>query len=143
MKITARLYLPTVEQIMKKCGVDEGGKVQKYIDQFVLEQSEPYIPHKSGNLVTSGTNATKIGSGQVIWNAPYAHYMYEGLLMISPTTGSSWANKGEQKIYKEPSTILNYHSGDSNRKEKWFDRMMINKKEELIAGCQKIVNGGN
>lgn len=140
MKITARLCLPSIAKIIKNCGLNEGGKVQKYIDQFVLEQSEPYMPHKTGNLVTSGTNATKIGSGQVIWNSPYAHYMYEGLLMISPSTGSSWAKKDEQKVYKEPPTKLNYHSG-GNRKEKWFDRMMIDKKEELIKGCQKIVNG--
>lgn len=140
MKITARLCLPSIAKIIKNCGLNEGGKVQKYIDQFVLEQSEPYIPHKTVNLVTSGTNATKIGSGQVIWNSPYAHYMYEGLLMVSPSTGSSWAKKDEQKVYKEPSTKLNYHS-DGNRKEKWFDRMMVDKKEELIKGCQKIVNG--
>ncbi len=141
MKITARLYLPSAAKMIKNCGLDKGGKVQKYIDQFVLEQSEPYIPHKTGNLVTSGTNATKIGSGQVIWDSPYAHYMYEGLLMVSPSTGSSWAKKDEQKVYKEPPTKLNYHSGDDNRKEKWFDRMMIDRKEELIKGCQKIVDG--
>ncbi|MGN1298248.1 MAG: minor capsid protein [Clostridia bacterium] len=142
MKITARLFLPSVEKMMKNCGLNEGGEVQKYIDNFVLEQSEPYMPHKSGVLIASGSLSTKIGSGQVIWNIPYAHYMYEGKLMISPSTGSSWAKKYEEKIYAEPQKTLDYHSGDNNRREHWFDRMIIDKKEELIKGCQKIVDGG-
>lgn len=142
MKITARLFLPSVEKMMKNCGLNEEGEVQKYIDNFVLEQSEPYMPHKSGVLIASGASSTKIGSGQVIWNTPYAHYMYEGKLMISPSTGSSWAKKHEEKIYAEPPKTLNYHSGDNNRREHWFDRMIIDKKEELIKGCQKIVDGG-
>lgn len=140
MRIVARLYLPSVEEMIKNCGLNENGKVQQYIDNFVLRESEPYIPFKTGILRDSGSIAS--GGGQVIWNTPYAHYMYEGKLMVSPTTGSSWAKKGEQKVYAEPAKTLNYQS-DDNRKDRWFDRMIVNKKEELIKGCQNIVNGGN
>ena len=142
MKIVARLYLPTIEEMIKDCGLDEGGKVQQHIDNFVLEQSEAYIPHRTGKLIASGPISTKIGDGQVIWNTPYAHYVHEGRLMVSPTTGSSWAKKDEQKVYAEPPKTLDYHSGDSNRKDHWFDRMIIDKKEELIKECQVIVDGG-
>lgn len=142
MRIVAHLYLPSVQKMMENCGLNEGGRVQKYIDNFVLEQSEPYMPHKTGMLIASGTSSTKIGSGKVIWNTPYAHYMNEGRLMVSPTTGSSWAKKYEEKIYSEPPKTLIYHSGDKNRKDHWFDRMIIDKKEELINNCQQIVNGG-
>lgn len=142
MRIVARLYLPTVEEMIKDCGLDDGGIVQQHIDNFVLEQSEPYIPHKTGALIASGSFSTEIGSGQVIWNTPYAHYVYEGKLMVSPTTGSPFAKKYEEKVYAEPTKTLEYHSGDSNRKDHWFDRMIIDKKEELIKECQAIVNGG-
>lgn len=142
MRISARLYLPSVEQMIKDCGLNKGGKVQKYIDQFILEQSEPYIPHDVGELVASGSRSTQIGSGLIIWDTPYAHYMHEGRLMISPTTGSSWAKKDEQKIYAEPSKTLVYHSGDSNRKDHWTDRFLIDKKDELIKNCEKLANGG-
>lgn len=143
MRIKARLYLPSVEEMIKNCGLSEKGRVQQYIDNFVLEQSEPYMPKKEGILIESGPKSTDIGSGQIIWNVPYAHYMYEGKLMVSPTTGSSWAKKNEQKVYDEPPKTLDYHSGDSNRKDHWFDRMIADKKEELIEGCQKIVDGGS
>lgn len=140
MKVVARLYLPTVEEMMKDCGLDEGGEVQQHIDNFVLEQSEPYMPHKTGTLISEGIIAS--GGGQVIWNTPYAHYMYEGRLMVSPTTGSPFAKKYEQKVYAEPPKTLDYHSGDSNRRDHWFDRMIVDKKEELIKECQVIVDGG-
>lgn len=142
MRITARLYLPTVEEMIKNCGLNKGGRIQQHIDQFVLEKSEPYIPKgDSGGLILSGSNATRIGSGQVIWDAPHAHYQHEGLLMVSPTTGSSWAKKHEQKIYAEPQKTLDYHSGDENRKDHWVDRMLVDEKEKLIEECQKIANG--
>lgn len=140
MKITAHLYLPSVEKMMENCGLNKGGKVQQYIDNFVKEKSEPYIPHKTGALVASSSISSN--GGQVIWNTPYAHYMYEGKLMISPSTGSSWAKKYEQKLYAEPSKTLHYQSGNENRRERWFDRMIIDKKDELIKNCQNIVNGG-
>lgn len=140
MRVVASLYLPSIEQMIKDCGLDEGGEVQKTIDQFVLERSEPYIPMDDARqLILSGSRATKIGSGEVIWDTPYAHYQYEGLLMVSPSTGSAWAKYGEQKEYATPLKTLNYHGGD-NRKDHWFDRMMIDKKEELIEECQKVIN---
>lgn len=139
MRVVASLYLPSVEQMLEDCGLNEGGEVQKTIDQFVLSQSEPYIPHRNGQLIVSGSKATKIGSGEVIWNTPYAHYMYEGRLMVSPTTGSSWARKDEQKIYANPPQTLKYHGGEL-RGDHWFDRMMIDKKDELIEECQKVIN---
>lgn len=142
MRITARLYMPSVEQMIKDYGLNKGGKVQKFIDQFILEQSEPYVPHDSGNLVASASRSTEVGSGQIIWDTPYAHYLHEGRLMVSPTTKSSWARKGEQKVYAEPPKTLMFHSGDSNRKEHWIDRFLIDKKEELIKECEKLINGG-
>ena len=45
MKIKASLELP--KDLVKSVGLDEGGKVQKYIDSFVLYHSEPYVPGSS------------------------------------------------------------------------------------------------
>jgi len=138
LKVVARLYLPTVEEMMKNCGLDGGGEVQQHIDNFVLEQSEPYMPHKTGTLISEGIIAS--GGGQVIWNTPYAHYIHEGRLMISPTTGSPFAKKNEEKVYASPTRAL--FDSSEVRRDHWFDRMIIDKKEELIKECQAIVDGG-
>ena len=70
---------------MESVGLDSGGEVQKYIDSFVLYHCEPYLPGRR-HLHESGVNATKLGSGMVIWNSPDANYLYEGKLMVDPIT---------------------------------------------------------
>ena len=42
--------------------------------------------------------ATVIGSGEINIPGPYAHYLHEGILFVSPTTGSAWAEKNEIKV---------------------------------------------
>ena len=51
---------------------------QKALDTQVLKDSTPYVPMRDGNLMRSGINGTKPGSGKVIWNAVYARQMYYG-----------------------------------------------------------------
>ena len=51
---------------------------QKYLDSEVLRCSAPYVPMRTGALMRSGTNGTKIGSGMIIYNAPYVKAMYYG-----------------------------------------------------------------
>lgn len=45
---------------------------QKWLDNEVLKDCEPYVPFRTGNLARSGQLGTKLGSGKVIYNAPYA-----------------------------------------------------------------------
>lgn len=149
MRVVASLYLPSIEQMIKDCGLDDGGEIQQYIDQFVLEQSEPYIPMDDARqLILSGSRATQIGSGEVAWDTPYASYIYEGKLMVDPITLKGafyskdygfWSRPNIPKIMDPSGRNLEYHGG-ANRKDHWFDRMMIDKKDELIQECQQIIN---
>lgn len=51
---------------------------QKFLDAEVLRDSAPYTPMRTGNLMRSGNTGTVIGSGKVIYNAPYAKRCYYG-----------------------------------------------------------------
>ena len=51
---------------------------QKFLDSEVLRDSAPFTPMRTGNLMTSGSRGTVIGSGKVIYNAPYAKKCYYG-----------------------------------------------------------------
>lgn len=144
MKIKAKLELP--DDLVKEVGLDEGGKVQKYIDNFVLSKSEPYLPGKS--IHDGGVIATKIGSGKVEWNTPYSNYLYEGKLMVdsitlkgafySPSYGY-WSRPNTPKIMDPNGRKLNFHGG-GERGDHWFDRMMNDKMEDLLKGITKIVS---
>ena len=49
---------------------------QKYVDQAVLDDTEQFVPLKTGALIFSGKLMTIIGSGSVIWKTPYARIRY-------------------------------------------------------------------
>lgn len=125
---------------MKQCGVDEGGKMQRYIDKFVLYESEPYLPGK--HIHAGGVVNTKIGSGMVVWDTSDAQFLNEGKWMVDPETLSPFARKGTQKILDPQGRDLTYHGGGL-RGSDWFNRMIKDKEDELVKGCQNIVSGGN
>lgn len=147
MKIKASLELP--KDLVKSVGLDEGGKVQKYIDSFVLYHSEPYVPGK--HIHDSGVVATKIGSGKVIWDTPDANYLYEGNLMVDPITLKGaffapdygfWSRPNTQKIMDPTGRDLVYHGGGL-RGSHWFDRMIENEMDDLLDGIVKLIGGNN
>lgn len=52
--------------------------MQQAIDKAVIDYSLPYVPWETGTLAKSVYGATRIGSGEVVYPGPYAHYQYYG-----------------------------------------------------------------
>lgn len=148
MKIKANLILPNVNNLLFQIGLNERGKVQQYIDNFVFTHSEPYLP--GPHLYRDSLASNKFGQGQVIWNTPDANYLYEGKLMVDPITLKGafyspnygyWSRPDTQKIMDPKGRNLTYHGGGLRGKE-WFDRMIKAEMDNLVAGVQNFVNGG-
>ena len=57
-------------EIMRRRGIDSGGRVQRYVDNAVLDFCADYIPFDTGELNRSGERNTRIGSGEVIYDTP-------------------------------------------------------------------------
>lgn len=51
-------------------------KGQSLLDSEVLKSSNMYVPVDSHELERSGVSFTQFGSGQIIWNTPYAAKLY-------------------------------------------------------------------
>ena len=75
-------------------GLEKGGRVQRFIDQKVIDGCTPYVPASPDRtLEFSAQVSTEIGSGMVVWNTPYAHYQYMGIVygpnipILDPETG--------------------------------------------------------
>ncbi len=92
-------------------------RAQKFLDNEVLKDSDPYVPKVEGALVGSGIRGTAIGSGKVIYNEPYAKKMYYGLTF---------------NFNKEQHPLAS---------AQWFEKAKAVKKEEWIDGAEKIVKG--
>ena len=92
-------------------------KAQKWLDNEVLKDCQPYVPMRTGNLMNSGISGTNLGSGEVVYNAPYASRMYYG------------KNLNFSKL-KHPQACA-----------QWFEKAKSVHKEDWKQGVQKIVKG--
>ena len=88
---------------------------QKFLDSEVLRDSAPYVPMRIGNLMKSGATGTVIGSGKVVYNAPYAKRMYYGV--------SFHFSKD-----KHPQACA-----------QWFEKAKAAKKDAWLKGVNKIM----
>lgn len=99
--------------ILRTRGVEQGGKVQKFIDNEVIKRMDPYTPFDVGTL-KSAPLSSKIGSGRIVQQTPYAKRWYY--------------------------TQANF-SGAPMRGMKWFDRMKESHKRDILQGAAKIAGG--
>ena len=110
-----KFEMKPTEQLINERGLEKGGPVQKFIDAEVLRLCEPYVPMDTKALIDSGTNNTVIGSGEVIYNTPYA-----------------------KRVYYVPAKF----NGAPKRGNYWFERM---KKEggldKILKGAAKLAGG--
>ena len=55
---------------------------QVWLDSEILRSTEPFVPMDQGDLIGSGVRGTVPGSGLIVYNSPYAHYHYVGLVRV-------------------------------------------------------------
>jgi hypothetical protein len=132
--------MKSIQQLCKERGIQVSGRVQKFIDQEVIRLMDPYTPNLNGVLIKSATQGTKIGSGEINQNTPYARYQYYGKLMVSSLNGSAWASKGESKVLTDKDLRYN-KSKNAQAGPFWFERMKSDKKEQILRGAKKLAGG--
>lgn len=92
------------------------------VDAEFLKNVEPYVPldeagiyEAPGTLINSGILNTVIGSGEIVWNTPYARNLYyhdEYDFQGAPLRGAYWAdrylqNGGLKEIEKTAGKAMN------------------------------------
>jgi len=89
---------------------------QAALDEQVLKDSNYFCPQAEGTLQSSGVLATKIGTGEVIWDTPYAHRLY-----VHP----------EYNFSKDK---------NPNARGKWFEEAKARHRDEWIVKAQGAIN---
>ncbi len=130
------------QTLYKDLGIEDKGRVQKFLDKRVAENLQKYVSFRSGTQSKSIPIASDYGSGQVIINVPYARFQAGGKVMIGVYSHSPWARRGEKKIVTNKA--LTYHNG-SLRGARPFERMKADKVESIlnqtIEYARRISNG--
>lgn len=76
-------------------------RAQYLLDNAVMTSMIPFMPMLTGTFVnvTRAMSAAIAGSGKVYAAAPpYGRFLYKGKVMVSPSTGSTYAKYGEKKV---------------------------------------------
>lgn len=100
-------------EIIKKRGLEEGGRVQQYVDSEVMRYMQPYMPKLSGTMIESMVIATDIGSGEVVVNTSYA---------------------------KKVSKKARYNKEEPLRGARFFERMKADHNDDILNGAA-IISG--
>ena len=113
--IVFRTFVCNPKTVMASRGLNDGGRVQKFIDNECLQLCDSKTPKDTNALIQSGITNTIIGSGQVKWHTPYARRMY-----YHPEYNFSQAP--ERGAY-------------------WFERMKQQYKDQILKGAKGIAGG--
>lgn len=128
------------KQTFGKEQTDRFTTVQKFVDSECIRLMVPYTPMGNGILMKNAVLGTKIGSGHIYYNSPYARYQYYGKLMVSSVTGSSYAKSGEGKVLTDKD--LQYNTFRHKKAQKlWFEAMKADKGEAILRKAARIAGG--
>lgn len=119
---------------VKALGLEEKGRLQQICANEILRLSDPYVPLDEGTLRYSG----HIEDGtDTVWNTPYAHYMWEGIVYEDPVihcagfqTENGWRSR--KNVQKVPTTRSLEYGNGTLRGAHWTERMLQN------GGLEKI-----
>lgn len=145
IQYTAELRDFVPEKCMKKLGVQPGGYVQKAVDAAVIRYCSEYVPFSEGALAGSANTATQIGSGEVSYDTPYAHYLYYGEIygpnipIVENGEITGW--RSPPKKYKTGRKIqyqITEHSPLAG--SHWFDRAMADHIDDVLEEAQDAAN---
>lgn len=128
-------------------------RAQYQLDGAVMNSMVPFMPMESGAFVnvTRAASAAVQGSGEVYAAyGPQGRFLYEGKTMVSPSTGSTWAKRGERKV------LVSEYSGKTNAKENlsysrqahpkaqphWFDAAKEKDGKKWVKNVKRTAGGG-
>lgn len=127
-------------------------KAQFLLDSEVMTDMVPYMPMVTSTFIntTKAMSAAIAGTGYVYAAAPpYGRFLYEGKTMVSPTTGSTFAELGEKKV------LVSQYAGVTNAREdltynrqfhpkaqaKWFEAAKAVHGKKWVRNAKKIAGG--
>lgn len=135
--------LQPVGVIKARLGITPDGRVQRKFQSLCQQYMDKYVPYDEGNL---RKNVDLSNPTQIVYESPYAHYQYEGVLYVmdngkgayySPDYGF-WSKKGVAKT--RTGTPLNYHTAGTG--DHWDERMKSAEMDSLVQDLQKFVDRG-
>lgn len=131
---SVKVKINKTSQILKDHGLNEDGRVVKFLRDDADRLMNSFIPMDNGML---RRNKAYPNNHSIKYNSPYSKYQYYGKLMLTKS-GSSWAKKGEKKF--ETGKKLKYHTSGTGAK--WDKLMLQRRKNDLVKDVENYIKTG-
>jgi len=115
-------------------------KAQYWLDSQIMTDMVPLMPMDTGTFIAStiAQSAAMAGSGEVIAGiGPMGRFLYEGLVMVDPDTGSPWARAGVKKVVTDQPLVFSRAGAVAY----WFDETKTMHLTDWVNGVAKFYGG--
>ena len=111
---------------------------QWWLGEQVLADCKPNMPFRAGNMTQN--SKTEDNGRKVVFPGPYAHFLYVGLVMVDPDTGSPWAQEGAHKVYTD--RRLQYTTQfNPKATHHWFEEAKAQHGSYWVGRVKQIIGG--
>lgn len=121
-----KIKINSVDQILKRHGLQQDGAVNLFLRNEVERYSDPYIPFRKSALKN---NKSHPNNHSIKYNSPYSRYQYHGKVMVG----------------KAPKKVTNKnlkYSGAPKRGAKWDKRMWNDRGKEICKNIKNFIKKG-
>lgn len=138
-------YVGGVEISIDTSRIDRNLKeAQKLLNEAVVGDTDKYVPFSQGALRSSVSYPQGIYGGEITYNTPYAHYLYEGTVYgpnipIKDREGNITGWYSPQKKSPTPRK-LQYHTAGTG--SHWFETSKQHNKQKWIKIVKDAVGKG-
>lgn len=112
-------------------------KAEHIVAVQVKKDTSPYAPWLNGML----DRKTDVIGNAVIYDTPYARFLYYGKVMVDPETGSTYAPKGGTKVLTDKNLVFTT-SGHAQAQSHWFEASKAENLDKWVRVADKAVKNG-
>ena len=119
---------------------ENGNRAQYWLDSQIMTDMMPLMPMDTGSFInaTLAQSQALAGSGIVIAGiGPMGRFLYGGLVMVDPETGSPFARAGVKKVL----TDRPLQFARASAVDHWFDVAKQSHLSDWVKGVAKFYGG--
>ena len=130
---TINLDLQPMQEIIQR--LQPNGAAQYFFSSELMRISDDYVPMNTGVLKNSAY--VESDGSAIVYNTPYARYLWYGKLMVDPYTGKGAFYKEGYGFWSRPNTpkVLTERDlefkGSPRRGSMWVYRAFIDNQQQL------------
>lgn len=123
-----------LKRLLKTTGLDEDGRVNKFLRNEVDRFCDPYVPYSQEAGTHLKSQKRYPNNHSIKYILPYAHYHYIG----NKATGASRPKGVKRKILN----IIMQYQGAPKRGPEWDKRMMNDRGKEICKDVENFIKKG-